>query len=170
MTSYKDDAFRDRWRGQWAAEAQAAYALDRNMRRIPFVGHGLDRAPFSAEALMRAPDTVRYAPDFKEEIEHRLHYVEVKGCGRDQVIKLKVEQLAALMISNEELPVDFVYWNNQTRTLAELDIDTVASLAGEAERAGHMGTFDPDTAPKPYFELAWDRLTEAGWEHQLGRS
>lgn len=168
MTSYKDNDFRARWHGAWAAEAQAAYTLDRNMMRIPFAPHGLDRAPFSAEALMTAPDTVRYAPDFKEEQRSHLRYVEVKGCGRDQVIKLKEEQLAALWEHDKELPVWFCFWNNQRRTLIEITIGSVAKLAGAAAREGRTGTFDPDTAPKLYYELHWDDLALHGAEHGLG--
>lgn len=174
MTSYRDDDFKARWRGAWAAEAQSAYELDRNMRRVPFAPHGLDHAPFSAEALMAAPDTVRYAPDYKEEVERRLRYVEVKGCGRDQLVKLKVEQLLALWqvhaaTDGGELPVWFCLWNNRERTLIEATIDDVQRVAGQAERDGNMGVFDPVTAPKPYFELEWPVLAANGREHALGR-
>lgn len=166
--NYKDRSFGERWHGAWAAEAQAAYEFDRAVRRVPYDKPGLDRAPFSATALMRAPSTVRYAPDYREEVEKTLRYVEVKGCGRDQVIKLKDEQLNALWLHNEELRVWFCYWNNQTRTLVEIGIEEVAKLAGAAERQGNVGTFDPDTAPKRYFELAWADLAELGEEHALG--
>lgn len=165
MTSYRDADFRVRWNGQWAAEAQAAYALDRNMRRVPFVPHGLDRAPFSVEALMAAPDTVRYAPDYKEEVEKRLRFVEVKGCGRDETIKLKFEQIAALWAHDNELPVWFCFWNNQNRMLIEVKIDDVFSATEGAE----TGVFDADTAPKQYWRLEWDALGELGREHPLGR-
>jgi hypothetical protein len=169
VTSYKDNSFQQRWTGQWAAEAQAAYALDRNMRRVPFVPHGLDRAPFSAEALMSAPPTVRYAPDFKEERDRRLHYVEVKGCGRGEIIRLKAEQLSALWVVADELPVEFCFWNNQQRLLVDITIEDTHKVAGQAERDGNVGVFDPDTAPKPYYELAWIMLAANGREHALGR-
>ena len=167
-SSYKDGTFQQRWRGQWAAEAQAAYVLDRNMRRVPFAPHGLDRAPFSAEALMTAPATVRYAPDYKEERDRRLVYVEVKGCGRGEIIRLKVEQLNALW-QIEELPIEFCFWNNQQRLLVEISIDDATKVAAQAERDGNMGTFDGETAPKPYYELEWDVLAANGFEHALGR-
>lgn len=169
MTNYRDASFQDRFQGRWADEAQAAYELDRNMRRVPFAKHGLDRAPFSARALMAAPSTVRYAPDYKEEVDERLRYVEVKGCGRDESIKLKEEQLAALWIIHEELPVWFCFWNNRRRTLVDLHIEEVQRLAGQAERDGNVGTFDPDTAPKPYYELGWDVVAAQTRERGLGQ-
>jgi len=169
LMTYKDRSFEDRWKGAWAREAQAAYELDRNMTRIPFATFGLNRAPFSVEALMAAPITVRYAPDYQEEVEKRLRYVEVKGCGRDGIIKLKQEQLVALWETDTELDVWFCLWNGRKRTLIDISIDEVTKVASQAERDGNMGVFDPDTAPKPYYELEWDVLAANGEEHGLGQ-
>ena len=167
--SYKDQPFQQRWNGVWAREAQAAYERDRIGRAIPYQRWGLDRPPFSSAALMAAPSHIRYAPDFLEEVDRHLRLVEVKGCGRDQVIKLKLEQLDALgHVDVYDAPVWFCLWNNVTRTLIDVELGAVKDLETGAQVEGRVGVFDADTRPKPYVSLRWRNLAFRGHEHEVG--
>lgn len=117
---------------------------------IPYTDYGLRRPQVPVYKL---PAFVRYTPDFL--LGDAL--VEVQGCGRDQLVKLKHDKLSALSDWDEQFPVYVWLWNQTLDQVAVASIATVLYLCmnyrdGWPRVDGH---FDGD---KPYSSISWDEL------------
>ena len=73
-----------------------------------FVRWGLNRPPLQMHKLST---TVRYSPDYLTSDG----FVEVKGCGRDGQIKLKLENWNALEFWSAVMPVRLFVWDSHKK-------------------------------------------------------
>jgi hypothetical protein len=124
----------------WAAE-----------QYVPYTDYGLRRPQVPVYKL---PAFIRYTPDFL--LGDAL--VEVQGCGRDQIVKLKHDKLAALSDWDKQFPVYVWLWNQTLDQIGVTNMDTVFDLTLESARTGDLrvdGLFDGD---KPYASIRWDEL------------
>jgi hypothetical protein len=73
-------------------------------------------------------------------------WVEVQGCGRDQVFKFKQEKLAALVEweRSTEHPVEIFLWNKTAHQCIQVPLETIIMLA--AQDGALTGMFD-ETKP-----------------------
>jgi hypothetical protein len=137
--SKKDFGARYNLMGDWAEAA-----CDRVFpKSAPF---GFNRPPFSIQQI---PVRLRYAPD---RITPR-EFLEVKGVGRDGLIKIKHEDLSCLLWWDDLFPVEiFVYDSHRNRwaVVSIKDIQAWAS-AGELE----MDRFQEATAEEPEGRAFW---------------
>ena len=118
-------SFRDRQRvmGDWSEDAFRAWAKQNN---IACEEWGLKRPQFKRFA--RLPKLVRHQPDFLCEspkdsnlIPH--FFVEVKGVGKDQVVKVKAEDLACIETITDvyQLPVLLFVYDSSKEQVAMFD-------------------------------------------------
>lgn len=167
MTEQEKPSFRDKpWTERvkhLGDEAERVYELDRNRRRITFVRHGLLRPPFDGFTMSLLEVWEKHAPDFLEvegvSRERKLRLVEVQGMGRDQTFKLKDEKHEGLAWWGDVHPVVLFVWNNVVRQYVEVPLVQLSLMVLAAYEAGDVGVFDPDTKPKPYTRLTWEKLT-----------
>lgn len=76
-----------------------------------FIRYGLDRPPLKVGALSLK---LRYTPDYLTGSS----LIEVIGCGRDGVIKLKCEKLTALQMWELDHPVQIFFWDSHNEKYA----------------------------------------------------
>jgi hypothetical protein len=104
------------WHQRFQQMGDEAENIFETVSPINWVRTGLNRPPISVSAL---PVAVRYMPDY---LTSRC-WVEVQGCGRDQLFKFKHEKLEAL-VAWEQFghPVEIFLWNrtNQSHTQISL--------------------------------------------------
>jgi len=98
----------------------------------------------------------RYTPD--RQLTDRL--VEVMGCGKDQILKLKIEKLIALMQWRATDPVDMFLWDSKNERWCMGPLDEYVDATYQF---GEYGAFDD--GKKPYVGLrtrhvpfAWVKL------------
>lgn len=115
MTDYKDQPFNTRFStmGDVAETAYEEWAESHDIRFDRF-GHNRPRSN-----MFKWPAFIRYAPDY---ITHD-RLVEVKGCGRDRLAKIKAENLQAMREWGEWMPVSVFLWNSAIQEHAFFDID-----------------------------------------------
>lgn len=137
------------WESRYAqlgdqAEARCEEYLKRQKRG--YIRSGLCRPPLQVSKLDLME---RYRPDF---LTSR-GYVEAKGMGRDQLLKIKVENLEALWRWEAIMPVQvFVYDSHKDRHCI-LDLEEVDLLI---EEWGEVGVF-PDNH-KQYWSIPAERI------------
>lgn len=88
--------------------AESQFEIWAHDNSIIFERFGLNRP---APNMGKWPAFIRYTPDYI--VHDRL--IEVKGCGRDGLIKIKQENLEALWLWGEYLPVWIFSWNSDSR-------------------------------------------------------
>lgn len=118
--------------------------------RLKYVRYGLDRPPIQ---MHRLPLMIRYTPDYL--MSARL--VEVKGFGRDQVLKLKLENLDALEEWCQHHPVSIFAWDSFNERAWTVDLTEITNaVAGD--------DFQSDVFPegKWYFKIPAAWLAEHG--------
>ena len=86
--TFHEQPFSSRY-GQMGDAAERAFTDWCDEQGLPYVRYGLSRPPISMKLL---PARIRHTPDF---VQSR-RFVECQGCGRDGVVKLKVEKWGAL--------------------------------------------------------------------------
>ncbi len=100
--------------GDWSEEVFKNWAEE---NEVIVEEWGLKRPAF--KRFSRIPANVRHQPDYLCEDKKRHFFVEVKGVGNDQKIKIKLEDLSIIRATSEfhELPVMFfVYDMKKKRT------------------------------------------------------
>ena len=118
--------------------------------------YGFNRPPFS---LARTPDFIKHTPDY---VTGTGHLVEVMGCGRDGIVKLKLVKWGALRTWNRvtgdnDIVVLFL-WNSRTSEWSLVQWDELQQLVTQARRAG-VKAFDDGNE---YLAIPWvslDRVT-----------
>lgn len=98
---------------------------------------------------------IRYTPDYI----HHDRFVEVKGCGRDGIMKLKQENLSALREWSDHLPVWLFVWNSHKQQSVFFEIDD-RFMKWIGQHCGHSRFPDNN---KIYWEVPFDQMVEAPW-------
>jgi hypothetical protein len=94
---------------------------------------------------------VRHAPDYYTQTGV---LVEVMGCGKDNLVKLKVDKYEALKTWNRVAnPVALFLWNSSEREWAVLEWDDIKRLFNKAKRKGVL-EFEPDK--NKYVAIDWE--------------
>lgn len=132
------------------AEAQfEAYVAANDLR--------CDRYGFNrpSSAMQKWPAFIRYTPDF---IQHD-RLVEVKGVGRDGIVKIKGENLEAIEAWSKIMPIWLFVWNSSNRTgkLFPADENFIADVDASCETDRF-----PDNN-KLYYKIPWDELEGDLW-------
>lgn len=107
-------------------EAESEFERWANIERIPFARTGLHRPPFKLATLHAY---IRHEPDYLTADA----YYEVKGFGQEQVLKLRVDKLAALHFWDLLHPVWMWIWDSTNRRFTTLPVGQIDALAEEAE-------------------------------------
>lgn len=79
------------------------------------------------------------------------HLVEVMGCGKDGILKLKLHKMAALRQWHKLQPVKMFVWNSHLGRWALIDFPEVERLFNHAKKKGVEQFHD---GPK-YVEIPW---------------
>jgi hypothetical protein len=91
--------------GTMGDTAEAVYEQWADGNDIRFDRYGFNRPRSN---MFKWPSEIRYTPDY---ITHD-RLIEVKGCGRDGLAKIKQENLDALSNWQKHLPVWLFIWNS----------------------------------------------------------
>lgn len=110
------------WNQRFQTMGDEAEGIFETVYRNNWVRTGLNRPPLQMHALA-VP--VRYMPDYLTSKS----WVEVQGCGRDKVIRIKAEKLNSLA---EWLklghPVDMFFWDTTNKRYTQVSLDDVCDL------------------------------------------
>ena len=106
---------------------------------------GINRPPMAVQNMSLK---ARYTPDR----QHVDSLVEVMGCGRDGVIKIKVEKVVALLQWSATDPIKLFLWNSHRKTWAIGDLDPFVDALFQH---GVYGLFPEG---KPYIGLHVDHV------------
>ena len=124
------------------AEAEFEKWCERN--QMGFEHSGRRRPPFSMKYLH---SYVRHEPDYLT----GTMYFEVKGFGKEQVLKLRTDKLDALHFWNLLHPVYIWVWDSTNKRFCYWHVDKIDVMAREAE-IGHF----PEGPP--YYAIEAGRL------------
>jgi hypothetical protein len=93
-----------------------------------FTRYGLNRPPLRMSML---PARLRYTPDYLMSAK----LVEVQGCGKDGLVKLKLDKQGALHWWNDVHPVELFLWHTQSRNWCFVPLTAFDSLieSGQAD-------------------------------------
>jgi len=141
--TFKDQDFGKRFAQMGdLAEGKCIQWLQEN--NTGFVRYGLDRPPLRMDML---PARIRHTPD----ILTSRGLIEVKGFGRDQVAKLKLEDMNCLSWWNDCHPVSIFFYDScNDRSICVGFTDVRDKMV--ADQRVKLGVF-PDANPKPYFAI-----------------
>lgn len=115
------------WSARFAAMGDEAenkfveWADDNGVKHLQF---GLNRPDLDVAKL---PHRIRFAPDFLT----NKTFVEVKGVGRDQLLKLKVSQHGALHWWADVFPVQLFVWDRTNERMALIDLADYDALVDD---------------------------------------
>ena len=115
MSQFKDQSFNQRF-GTMGDIAEAAYESWADAKDIRWDRFGHNRPRSN---MFKWPAFIRYTPDY---ITHD-RLVEVKGCGRDGILKVKQENIEALREWGVWMPVWMYAWNSSTDEHGFFEID-----------------------------------------------
>jgi len=110
--------------------------------------YGFNRPPFK---LTRIPEYIKHTPDY---VTGTGHLVEVMGCGRDNIVKLKLTKWEALKTWNKNADVVLFLWNSSTEEWSLIQWGELRKLVSKARKAG-VEAFDDGNE---YFAIPWDDL------------
>lgn len=114
------------WEARYATLGDVAEAEFEAHYKLGFVRTGLKRPPVRVRDLH---PYVRQLPDY---LTSR-GWVEVMGLGEDQILKLKIDKLAALRFWGMLMPVVLWVWDSHKRRHAEVPLERLEKLAAKAK-------------------------------------
>lgn len=100
-------------------------------------------------------DFLRHAPDFYTKSGH---LVEVMGCGRDGIVKLKESKYKALLEWAKHQKLALFVFNSKLNTWVLTPFESVKKAVARARRRGRVAAFENDG--NVYFELPYQELQE----------
>lgn len=151
--SFKDQSWDQRFQkmGDQAEGHFEQYATE--VLKLGYIRFGLDRPPLKMSML---PTRLRYTPDY---LMSNM-FVEVQGCGRDQLFKLKLEKLNCLHYWQNLHPTHLYLWDshNKRECMVHLfDLDALINAGKTTLAAFPEG--------KAYFEIKADDVFEVAASH-----
>jgi hypothetical protein len=171
MSQFKDKPFNVRFK-KMGDMAEGVFKHWCRQNNITYVEYGMQRPPF--DHFMRLSPFLRYTPDFLceaqgERFDHLIdergkitrHFLtEIKGVGRDQIIKLKldnVQQLCNWQTSSGRPVTVFVYDSKNEAISYRMTMDRLSELLPDLE----VDHFQDGGKPKPFYRLPTSLLE---WE------
>lgn len=148
-TSFKDASWAARFEkmGDEAEGRFEAYAEDELKKG--YVRFGLNRPPLQMSML---PTRLRYTPDYLMSGG----FVECKGLGRDQLLKLKLENLNSLHYWHGLHPVEVYVWDSFKKRECIVPLYEIDKIIND----GHA-TLAHFPEGKAYFAIPAERLFDA---------
>lgn len=115
-------SFKDKnWNARFQAMGDEAEGIFEQVYPNGFTRYGLDRPPIQMHKL---EPFIRYTPDYLTSQGP----VEVQGFGYDQVAKIKVDKLEALLMWDAIQPTRLFLWDSHQQRHAMLAIDEVKRM------------------------------------------
>lgn len=116
------------WNNRYQAMGDEAEGIFEQTHKLNWVRTGLNRPPLQMSQLSLA---VRYMPDY---LTSRC-WVEVQGCGRDKVVRIKAEKIEALLEwSSLDHPVEFFFWDTTNKRHCQVPLADVVRAVRELEQ------------------------------------
>lgn len=142
-------AYRDQsWNQRFATMGDTAEAVFEEIAPLgSFERYGWNRP---AVPMTKMSAMVKATPDYYCGTGH---LVEVKGLGRDGILKLKVDTYKALQKWNKVQPVMLFAWNSATEEWALLNWDQIVKLVAKARKKG-IESFQNDG--NEYYPISWE--------------
>lgn len=113
------------------------------------IPYGLRRPPFRVKNLNSFQ---RNTPDY---LTANGEFVEVMGCGRDGVVKLKLEKWEAQKQWAKQGPLRFFLWNSNTQEWAMVSSADMAKLVTKGKRKDGVQEFQDGNQ---YVGIDWEWL------------
>lgn len=111
------------WGQRYQTMGDEAEGIFETVYKNNWVRTGLNRPPLRMSSLSVA---VRYMPDYLTSTS----WVEVQGCGRDKVVRIKQEKLDALWEwATLGHPVEFFFWDTTNKRYTQTPLPTVQRFA-----------------------------------------
>lgn len=145
--SFRDESWAKRFDAM-GDEAEAVFERVCAEENIGFVRYGLNRPPLRMSML---PARLRYTPDYLMSAK----LVEVQGCGRDALVKLKLDKQGALHWWNDVHPVELFLWHTQSRRWGFVPLHAFDTLI-ECGKA----TLEKFPEGKSYFSYPFEKLID----------
>jgi len=152
--SFKDEGWDTRVK-KLGDEAEGMFEA----RESKFARSGWDRPEFS---IGKMPKTVCYMPDYVMDVKGYPAWVEVQGCGKDQMFKFKADKLEALKWWQgiSQMKVYVWLWDATNKRVFFLTIDELFGMALKpTANGGHRGTYPEG---KDYVALPTSAFVEHG--------
>lgn len=128
MTNFNEQAYKDRMRVRGTpAERQFV----RFAKRSGWHGakYGFEQG---VERFWKVPELIRATPDFAISHPHPM-LVEVKGCGKDGIIKLKERDLTALNVWHDMCDVWLFFYDSHLQRTAFEGLESILMTIREPE-------------------------------------
>ncbi len=125
MTYFRDLPIHERRKqlGSMSEEMFDIYAKEKGNGSIKFGFHD------EIKEFWKIPLFVRKTPDRVFIRSNEALFVEIKGCGREGIIKIKLEDLESLDTWNKFLPVYFAFTNFYTKEVGMASLQTIQKIA-----------------------------------------
>lgn len=122
------------WAVRFGQLGDRAELVFESVHEGPFIRTGLSRPPFTRDQLLQLPVRERHRPDYLTPTG----YVEVKGIGREGIVRLKVDELDALKWWETLHPVQVFIYNSHRNEWALAPLAHFAKLINKgAATLGH---------------------------------
>lgn len=141
--SFKDQSFNKRF-AKMGDQAESKCRAWLDSQNVGYVDYGLDRPPIRMDMLSAR---IRHTPD----ILTSRGLIECKGFGRDQIAKIKFEDINCLSWWNDCFPVSIFFYDSANDRHTCVSFETVRDKMLADERVT-KGVF-PDANPKPYWAI-----------------
>lgn len=150
-------------KGQLGDASEKQFVAWANRNQINYYPTGFNRPELKHFAKL--PPDLRHMPDFLvEEVKPMMHYfMECKGVGKDQIIKLKYEDICSLQCIESffELPVHFFVFDSSTMKISyNLNLVLLETFIEDLEK----DWFEDYGNRKLYFKVPVERLA---WEQLI---
>lgn len=145
---------KQQWPTRYRTMGDTAEKVFETVAPISFARLGWNRPQVS---MKRMSLMLRQMPDYYVSSGH---LVEVMGCGRDDILKLKVVKYEALKAWNRVQPLALFVYSSSREEWKLLEWEEVKAAVAAGRRRGIRVFSDDD--PKEYYPILWDELARPG--------
>ena len=115
------------WGRRFAELGDKAEGVFEKVTTEPFIRSGLNRPDFTNKLLGQLPSRERHRPDYLTPTG----YVEVKGFGREQTARLKVDEIDCLKWWQTLFPVSVFFYDSHKKEHATVPLDEIAQAIND---------------------------------------
>lgn len=153
--SFKDLPFSERFK-HLGDEAEEAF--EREWADVPFDRSGWNRPTVD---MRKMPKNVCYMPDYVAMVGGKVSWVEVQGCGKDQLFKFKLDKLEALKWWKcTGMPVYLWLWDATHEIGYTISIDKLFMMTMNLNKHGGSQGVYPEGKRYVQFPVTTFTLTE----------